>query len=112
MMPTATAERQIAKYVFTTLGAVAALVLLVVSMAMHWRFGYSLGRSDFDGYIYGGASVAADAFKALAPFFFFAAWKNRQWVQAGAAAAVWLVTMTFALTGAAGHAALNRMETT
>jgi hypothetical protein len=55
--------------------------------------------------------VAADAFKALAPFFFFAAWRNRQWTQASAAAMVWLVTMAFALTGATGHAALNRLDT-
>jgi hypothetical protein len=90
----------------------AASVLLMVSAAMNYRFGFSLGKTALDGQIYGMASAAADCFKALVPFFFFAAVRNRQWSQALAAALVWLVVTGYSLTSALGHAALNRLDTT
>jgi hypothetical protein len=93
------------------LGVLAAGVLLAVSAAMNWRFGFSLGRTEFDGQIYGAASAAADCMKALVPFFFFAAIRNRMWSQAVASALVWVVVMAYSLTSALGHAALNRFDT-
>jgi hypothetical protein len=93
-------------------GIMAAGVLLAVSAAMNWRFGYSLGRTEFDGFIYGSASVAADCLKALIPFFFFAAIKSRMWSQAAASAVVGVVVTAYSLTSALGHAALNRYDTT
>jgi hypothetical protein len=90
----------------------AAGVLLAVSAAMNWRFGYSLGRTELDGMIYGSASVAADCLKALIPFFLFAAIRNRMWSQAAAAAVVGAVVTAYSLTSALGHAALNRFDTT
>jgi hypothetical protein len=92
------------------LGVLAAGVLLAVSAAMNWRFGFSLGRSELDGQIYGAASAAADCMKALVPFFFFAAIRNRVWSQASAAALVWIVVTAYSLTSALGHAALNRFD--
>ena len=92
-------------------GVLAAGVLLAVSAAMNWRFGVSLGRTELDGQIYGAASAAADCLKALVPFFFFAALKNRMWSQAAASAVVWVVVTAYSLTSALGHAALNRMDT-
>jgi hypothetical protein len=92
------------------LGVLAALVLLVVSMVMNYQFGYNLGKTHTDGQIYGMASAAADCFKALTPFFFFAALRNRIWSQAAAAAMVWLVVTVYAFTSALGHAANNRFE--
>jgi hypothetical protein len=79
---------------------------------MNWQFGYNLGRTPFDGQIYGAASAAADCMKALVPFFFFAAWRNRMWSQAAASALVWAVVTAYSLTSALGHAALNRADTT
>jgi hypothetical protein len=79
---------------------------------MNWRFGYSLGVSEVDKQIYGAASAAADCFKALVPFFFFAAIRNKMWSQAAAAAVVWVVVTTYSLTSALGHAMLNRLDTT
>ena len=76
------------RHALGVLGVLAAGVLLAVSAAMNWSFGYSLGRTDFDGQIYGAASVAADCMKALVPFFFFAAIRNRMWSQAAASAVV------------------------
>lgn len=94
------------------IGVLAAGVLLAVSAAMNWRFGHYLGKTEFDGLIYGSASAAADCLKALVPFFFFAAWRNRMWSQAAASALVWVVVTAYSLTSALGHAALNRMDTT
>ena len=91
-------------------GVLAAGVLLAVSAAMNWRFGLSLGRTELDGQIYGAASAAADCLKALVPFFFFAAVKNRMWSQAAASSLVWVVVTAYSLTSALGHAALNRAD--
>ena len=99
------------RHVLGVLGVLAAAVLLAVSAAMNWRFGYSLGKTEMDGMIYGSASAAADCFKALVPFFFFAAIRNRMWSQAAAAAVVWVVVLAYSLTSALGHAALNRLDT-
>jgi hypothetical protein len=79
---------------------------------MNWRFGFSLGRSELDGQIYGAASAAADCLKALVPFFFFAALRNRVWSQAAASALVWVVVTAYSMTSALGHAALNRFDST
>jgi hypothetical protein len=100
------------RHVLGVLGVLAAGVLLAVSAAMNWRFGFSLGRTELDGQIYGAASAAADCLKALVPFFFFAAVRNRIWSQAAASALVWVVVTTYSMTSALGHAALNRFDST
>jgi hypothetical protein len=100
------------RHVLGVLGVLAAGVLLAVSAAMNWRFGFSLGRSELDGEIYGAASAAADCLKALVPFFFFAAVRNRIWSQAAASALVWVVVTAYSMTSALGHAALNRFDST
>ena len=99
------------RHVLGVMGVVAAGILLAVSAAMNYRFGFSLGKSAVDGQIYGLASAAADCFKALVPFFFFAALRNRMWSQALAAALVWTVVTGYSMTSALGHAALNRLDT-
>ena len=100
------------RHILGVLGVIAAGVLLVVSAAMNYRFGFSLGKTPADGQIYGAASAAADCFKALVPFFFFAAWRNRMWSQAVAALVVWVVVTGYSMTSALGHAALNRLDIT
>jgi len=99
------------RHILGLMGVVAAGILLAVSAAMNYRFGFSLGKSAIDGQIYGLASAAADCFKALVPFFFFAAVRNRMWSQALAAALVWTVVTGYSMTSALGHAALNRLDT-
>jgi hypothetical protein len=101
-----------ARHALGVLGVVAAGILLAVSAAMNYRFGFSLGKTALDGQIYGAASAAADCFKALVPFFFFAAIRNRMWSQALAAGLVWAVVTGYSMTSALGHAALNRLDTT
>ena len=98
------------RHALGVLGVLAAGILLAVSAAMNWRFGFSLGRTEFDGQIYGAASAAADCLKALVPFFFFAAIRNRMWSQAAASVIVWTVVTAYSLTSALGHAALNRFD--
>jgi hypothetical protein len=100
-----------ARHALGILGVVAASILLAVSATMNYRFGFSLGKTSVDGQIYGLASAAADCFKALVPFFFFAALRNRMWSQAIAAAVVWGVVTAYSMTSALGHAALNRLDT-
>src|SRR6516165_3743722 len=100
-----------ARHALGILGVVAASILLAVSATMNYRFGFSLGKTSVDGQIYGMASAAADCFKALVPFFFFAAFRNRMWSQALAAALVWSVVTAYSMTSALGHAALNRLDT-
>ncbi|MEQ1649490.1 MAG: hypothetical protein ABL898_12970 [Hyphomicrobiaceae bacterium] len=99
------------RHALGVLGVLAAGVLLAVSAAMNWRFGYSLGMTEVDKQIYGAASAAADCFKALVPFFFFAAVKNKMWAQAVASAIVGVVVTAYSLTSALGHATLNRQDT-
>jgi hypothetical protein len=99
------------RHALGVLGVLAAGVLLAVSCAMNYRFGFSLGRTALDGQIYGAASAAADCMKALVPFFFFAAVRSRVWSQAAASALVWVVVTAYSLTSALGHAALNRLDT-
>jgi hypothetical protein len=101
-----------ARHALGVLGVIAAGILLAVSAAMNYRFGFSLGKTATDGQIYGLASAAADCFKALIPFFFFAALRNRMWSQAVAAALVWTVVVAYSMTSALGHAALNRLDST
>ncbi|MCH9765130.1 MAG: hypothetical protein K0U34_03950 [Alphaproteobacteria bacterium] len=98
------------RHALGVLGILAAGVLLAVSAAMNWRFGFSLGRTEFDGMIYGSASAAADCLKALIPFFLFAAIRSRMWSQAIASAVVGIVVVSYSLTSALGHAALNRLD--
>lgn len=99
------------RHVLGVLGVLAAGVLLAVSAAMNWQFGYYLGTTETDGFIYGSASAAADCLKALVPFFIFAAIRNKMWSQAAASALVWVVVTAYSLTSALGHAALNRQDT-
>ena len=95
----------------SSVGVLAALILLSVSAAMNWQFGYSLGKTEFDSHILGAASIAADGMKALMPFFIFSAWRQRNYPQAMGAAALWAVCILYAMTSALGFAALNRSDT-
>ena len=99
------------RHALGAIGVLAAGVLLVVSAAMNWRFGFQLGVTQFDSHLYASASAAADCLKALVPFLIFAAIRNRMWSQALASGLVWLVVTAYSLTSALGHAALNRGDT-
>lgn len=99
------------KHALGILGVLAASVLLLVSAAMNWRYGYSLGETEFDKQLFGMASAAADGLKALIPFFLFAALRTKQWPQAFAAGLLWVVCITYSFSSALGFSALNRADT-
>lgn len=99
------------RHVFGVFGVIAATILLCVSAAMNWQYGFSLGKTPFDSHILGAASIAADCMKALMPFFIFAAWRNRNWSQALGGSALWAVCIVYAMTSALGFSALNRSDT-
>ena len=99
------------RYALSLLGVAAASVLLLVSAAMNWRFGFGLGNSEFDSQIYGAASAAADILKALLPFFILWAFKQKNWLHMLAAMLVWTVCTSYSLTSSLGFAALNRADT-
>jgi hypothetical protein len=99
------------RHVFGVLGVIAATILLCVSAAMNWQFGFSLGKTPFDSHIFGAASIAADGMKALMPFFIFSAFRNRNWSQALGGSALWAVCIIYAMASALGFSALNRSDT-
>ena len=100
------------KHIFGILGIAAAAILLFVSGAMNWQFGYGLGTTPANSQILGFASAASDGLKALLPFFIFAAIRNKSWSQALAGGTLWAICLTFSLTSALGFSALNRKDTT
>jgi hypothetical protein len=100
------------RHVFGAVGVLASLILLSVSAAMNWQFGFSLGKTAFDAHILGAASIAADGMKALMPFFIFAAWRQRNYAQSLGATALWAICILFAMTSAIGFASTNRSDTT
>jgi hypothetical protein len=100
------------RHIFGVFGCIASLILLCVSAAMNWQYGYSLGETQFNAHVLGAASIAADCMKALLPFFIFAAWRNRSWSQAIGGTALWAVCILYALTSAIGFASTNRSDTT
>lgn len=98
------------RFLLSLLGVGAAAILLFVSAAMNWRFGFSLGRTELDAQIYGAASAAADGLKALLPFFVMWALRQKNYGQVLSGALLWIVCAAYSLTSSLGFAALNRAE--
>ncbi len=99
------------KYALGTVGVIAAGVLLFVSAAMNWSFGFGLGKTPLESQILGAGSVGADVLKALVPFLVLFAIKHRSWMQAIAGILVWTICTTYSLTSSLGFAAHNRSDT-
>ncbi len=99
------------RYALGTVGVIAASILLFVSAAMNWTFGFGLGKTPLESQILGAGSVGADALKALIPFLVLYAIKHRSWVQAFAGILVWTICTTYSMTSSLGFAAHNRADT-
>jgi len=99
------------RHVLGVFGVFAAATLLLVSAAMNWRFGFSLGKTEFDAHIYGAASAASDVLKALIPFLILAAMRGRNWSQALGGVVLLAICAAYSLTSSLGFAALNRTDT-
>ncbi len=98
------------RHTLAAAGMVASLIFLLASMFANWRYGSSLARTDVDGWIYGSAAAACDVLMAGAPFFFFASLRNRAWMQALSAAAVWAIMTSVAAVSAISQTSVNRLD--
>ncbi len=96
------------KVVVSFLGVLLSLVMLGVSGGMNYMFMSSLGKTPIEGYIFGGASAAADGLKALLPFFILWAYMAGRWLVASSGTFVWLFFTAFSLLSAFGFSAQNR----
>lgn len=98
-------------WVMRSVGAIVTIGLIAVSLMMNFRFGQSLGRTEWDGLVYGLASTCADGFKVILPFAIMAAWRSARVFAAGLGAILWLVFTAYSFTSSLGHSAVNRAET-
>jgi hypothetical protein len=89
---------------------IASSLLMLVSVAMNWRFGLTLGRTELDSHIYGLASIGADCLKAFSPFLIAWGWRNKHYIGSGFASVILLVTVCYSITSSVGFASLNRAE--
>ena len=90
------------------LGIVAVLVFLAASAAMNAHFWLAQGKSDLEGQILAGVSVAGDLFKAMLPFFIAAALAQRSWLKALVGSGMFAIILAFSLMSALGFASGNR----
>lgn len=96
------------QFLITSIGVLAALILLGVSGTMNFLFLSSLGKTALEGYVLGAASAAADTLKAFLPFYILHAWQNGRHLVAIPGCLVWLLFVCFSLLSAVGFAAENR----
>jgi CHC2 zinc finger len=96
------------KVIVSTCGVLAALGFLAMSALTNYLFASTLGRNQFEAYVYGAVGVLAVLFNALSPFFL--AWGRAAGRPAAAiaAACLWLLCLSYSLTSALGFAAENR----
>jgi hypothetical protein len=87
-----------------------ALGFIGVSTVMAGRFGYSLGSTETDRWLYAAAGALADILKALLPLFIVAAWFAGQYVRSLAAALLFVVFTGYSLASSFGLAAIQRAE--
>lgn len=89
---------------------IASSLLMFVSVAMNWRFGLTLGRTELDSQIYGLASIGADCLKAFSPFLIAWGWRNKHYIGSFFATIILFVTMSYSITSSVGFASLNRAQ--
>lgn len=96
--------------IMRSVGLLVTLGLIAVSVMMNFRFGQSLGRTEWDGLVYGMASGCADGFKVILPFAIAMAWRSSRILAATVGSALWLVFTAYSMTSSLGHSAANRSE--
>lgn len=106
--PTVTAPRPVAVHVLTA----AALCLAGVGIIINGWFARSLGSSEIAGWLFLAMGVATDCVALTAPTCAAHLWSSRQRMTALVAWAVWLMTLTFAVTASVGFASVNIADVT
>src|SRR5215468_3588501 len=94
--------------VITTCGAFVASGFLAASAVANYFFGASLGRTVWEGVLYGAVGVLAVATNALSPFFISWALAASRRTAAAAIASLWLLCLIYSTSSAVGFAAQNR----
>jgi hypothetical protein len=96
--------------VWQGIGGLIVLGFIAVSAVMAGRFGWSLGATETDRWLYASAGTLADVLKPFLPLLIVAAWHGRQWVRCIAGALVFVVFTGYSLTSSFGLAAIQRAE--
>ena len=94
------------------IGGIVALMFVALSALMNLSYGMSRGVGELDRWLLGGASVAADVYKACGLFFVGWALKHRRFLVWSLASAAWVICVVAGLASAFGYAALNRADAT
>jgi len=92
-------------------GVLASLALVLISGAMNYQFGLTLGKGPAESQIMGAASIASDVLKAASPFFIVGFWRAGRPIGAMAACALFALTAAYSAASAIGFASLNRSAT-
>jgi hypothetical protein len=88
--------------------ALASLGMLCIGALMNFRFGSSFGRTEFDGWLFGGVSALADVVKAATPFAVDYARRRGCWIQAIAGVTVCVICMSYSFVGTTGFGIVSR----
>jgi hypothetical protein len=91
-------------------GGTAVAAFIAVSTVMAFRFGWTLGSTAYDQWLYATVGASADAVKAFLPLLITAAWSASQYLRCLAATALFTVVTAFSLTSSFGLAALQRAD--
>ena len=89
-------------------GALISAGFLCASSLANYSFGVSLGRSFWEGQLYGFVGVLAVAMNVVAPFFMSWSISAKRKSTAAAIGLLWAVCLTYSTTSALGFAAQNR----
>jgi hypothetical protein len=92
------------------IGGVAVAAFVGVSTVMAARFGWTLGATDYDQWLYAAAGGFADVLKAFLPLLITTAWLARQWMRSLAGAALFIAVTAYSLTSSFGLASIQRAE--
>ena len=93
------------------IGGLVVLGFIAVSTVMASRFGWSLGATEIDRWLYASAGALADVLKAFLPLMVVVAWQAGQYVRSSAGAVVFVIFTGYSLTSSFGLAAIQRAET-
>lgn len=89
-------------------GEALSISILILSAALSWRLGFSLGASDVEKHILALISVALEGWKVLLPFVILSAWRNRRPLALLLSLILWPLLTAYSFVGGLGFAELNR----
>lgn len=88
--------------------AAAVLAAAACHSIMNWKFGQSIGATDFEKNVFSVFGAALDVCKVFALAFAAYAWEKGRRAKAAACILVWMTTVVYSGVAAVGFAALSR----